>query len=89
MEQKMQNYLLCRPTSIIFFIEFLFFTISLCVLFICINFCLLFPLAPEVVKNERYTFAPDWWGLGCLVYEMIQGKVTNHVFVLNTASCKT
>lgn len=31
-------------------------------------------MSPEVVKNERYTFAPDWWGLGCLVYEMIQGK---------------
>ena len=33
--------------------------------------------APEVVKNERYTFSPDWWGLGCLIYEMIQGKVGN------------
>lgn len=33
--------------------------------------------APEVVKNERYTFSPDWWGLGCLIYEMIQGKVRN------------
>ena len=32
-------------------------------------------VAPEVVKNERYTFSPDWWGLGCLIYEMIQGKV--------------
>ena len=32
-------------------------------------------IAPEVVKNERYTFSPDWWSLGCLVYEMIQGKV--------------
>lgn len=31
-------------------------------------------MAPEVVKNERYTFSPDWWGLGCLIYEMIQGK---------------
>ncbi|XP_065828334.1 G protein-coupled receptor kinase 5-like [Oscarella lobularis] len=31
-------------------------------------------MAPEVVKNERYTFSPDWWSLGCLVYEMIQGK---------------
>ena len=34
------------------------------------------PSAPEVVKNERYTFSPDWWGLGCLLYEMIQGKVS-------------
>jgi len=32
--------------------------------------------APEVVKNEKYTFSPDWWGLGCLIYEMIEGKVS-------------
>ncbi|KAL0994436.1 hypothetical protein UPYG_G00122270 [Umbra pygmaea] len=31
-------------------------------------------MAPEVVKNERYTFSPDWWGLGCLLYEMIEGQ---------------
>lgn len=31
-------------------------------------------MAPEVVKNEKYTFSPDWWGLGCLIYEMIEGK---------------
>ncbi|KAJ8317080.1 hypothetical protein KUTeg_004984 [Tegillarca granosa] len=31
-------------------------------------------MAPEVVKNERYSFSPDWWGLGCLIYEMIEGK---------------
>ena len=36
-----------------------------------------FLAAPEVVKNERYTFSPDWWGLGCLIYEMIQGKVSD------------
>lgn len=35
----------------------------------------MFILAPEVIQNERYTFSPDWWGLGCLIYEMIQGKV--------------
>uniref|UniRef100_A0A2K6NFA6 G protein-coupled receptor kinase n=1 Tax=Rhinopithecus roxellana TaxID=61622 RepID=A0A2K6NFA6_RHIRO len=29
--------------------------------------------APEVVNNEKYTFSPDWWGLGCVIYEMIQG----------------
>lgn len=27
-----------------------------------------------MVKNERYTFSPDWWALGCLVYEMIEGQ---------------
>lgn len=32
------------------------------------------PAAPEVVKNERYTFSPDWWALGCLLYEMIEGQ---------------
>lgn len=32
------------------------------------------PPAPEVVKNERYTFSPDWWALGCLLYEMIEGQ---------------
>ncbi|XP_053155649.1 G protein-coupled receptor kinase 6 isoform X2 [Hemicordylus capensis] len=31
-------------------------------------------MAPEVVKNERYMFSPDWWALGCLLYEMIEGQ---------------
>ncbi|XP_014450784.1 G protein-coupled receptor kinase 5 isoform X2 [Alligator mississippiensis] len=31
-------------------------------------------MAPEVINNERYTFSPDWWGLGCLVFEMIEGQ---------------
>ncbi|XP_028322003.1 G protein-coupled receptor kinase 6 isoform X2 [Gouania willdenowi] len=31
-------------------------------------------MAPEVVKNQRYTFSPDWWSLGCLLYEMIAGR---------------
>lgn len=31
-------------------------------------------VAPEVLKNEKYTFSPDWWGLGCLIYEMIEGQ---------------
>ncbi|XP_055988783.1 G protein-coupled receptor kinase 4 isoform X4 [Sorex fumeus] len=30
-------------------------------------------MAPEVLSNEKYTFSPDWWGLGCVIYEMIQG----------------
>jgi len=30
-------------------------------------------MAPEVIDNHRYTFHPDWWGLGCVVYEMIHG----------------
>lgn len=32
------------------------------------------PAAPEVVNNQRYTFSPDWWALGCLLYEMIEGQ---------------
>ncbi|XP_038839179.1 G protein-coupled receptor kinase 5-like isoform X1 [Salvelinus namaycush] len=31
-------------------------------------------MAPEVIQNEAYSFSPDWWGLGCLVFEMIQGQ---------------
>lgn len=31
-------------------------------------------MAPEVIRNERYSFSPDWWGLGCIIFEMIQGK---------------
>ncbi|TPP63369.1 Protein-serine/threonine kinase [Fasciola gigantica] len=30
-------------------------------------------MAPEVVMNSRYTFSPDWFGFGCIVYEMITG----------------
>lgn len=26
-----------------------------------------------MIDNENYAFSPDWWGLGCLIYEMIQG----------------
>jgi G protein-coupled receptor kinase len=32
-------------------------------------------MAPEVIDGHRYTFSPDWWGLGCLIYEMIAGRV--------------
>ena len=27
-----------------------------------------------MIQNESYTFSPDWWGLGCLIFEMIQGQ---------------
>ena len=33
-------------------------------------------MAPEVISNQRYTFQPDWWGLGCMVYEMVHGEVS-------------
>ncbi|CAJ0565989.1 unnamed protein product, partial [Mesorhabditis spiculigera] len=31
-------------------------------------------MAPEIIKNERYSYGVDWWGVGCLIYEMIEGK---------------
>lgn len=30
-------------------------------------------MAPEQLNGERYGFGVDWWGLGCVVYEMIAG----------------
>lgn len=30
-------------------------------------------VAPEVVAGEYYGMAVDWFGLGCLVYEMLEG----------------
>ena len=32
-------------------------------------------MAPEVINNEHYTFSPDYFGLGCLIYEMIEGTL--------------
>ncbi|XP_063629795.1 G protein-coupled receptor kinase 2 [Cydia splendana] len=31
-------------------------------------------MAPEVIDNERYTFSPDWFSFGCLLYEMLEGR---------------
>uniref|UniRef100_A0A1I8FBT3 G protein-coupled receptor kinase n=1 Tax=Macrostomum lignano TaxID=282301 RepID=A0A1I8FBT3_9PLAT len=31
-------------------------------------------MAPEVVKGERYSFPVDWFGLGCIIYEMLCGQ---------------
>ncbi|KAM6984893.1 G protein-coupled receptor kinase 6-like [Aplochiton taeniatus] len=31
-------------------------------------------MAPEVVRHQYYGFSPDWWGLGCLIYEMTAGR---------------
>jgi len=30
-------------------------------------------LAPEIIKGERYTKAVDWWSLGTLLFEMMNG----------------
>uniref|UniRef100_A0A672N840 G protein-coupled receptor kinase n=1 Tax=Sinocyclocheilus grahami TaxID=75366 RepID=A0A672N840_SINGR len=34
----------------------------------------LHPQMPPVINNERYSMCPDWWGLGCLIYEMTAGR---------------
>ena len=31
-------------------------------------------MAPEVIDNDKYTFSPDWFSFGCLIYEMIEGQ---------------
>lgn len=31
-------------------------------------------MAPEVIGHEHYGMSADWWGLGCLVYEMTAGR---------------
>lgn len=31
-------------------------------------------MAPEVIDNEKYSFSPDWFSFGCLIYEMIEGQ---------------
>lgn len=30
--------------------------------------------APEVIGHKLYGMSADWWGLGCLIYEMTAGK---------------
>lgn len=30
--------------------------------------------APEVIGRKHYGVSADWWGLGCLIYEMTAGK---------------
>ena len=37
--------------------------------------------APEIIKNEKYSYSVDWWGVGCLIYEMIEGKVCTLVLM--------
>ncbi|XP_051542318.1 G protein-coupled receptor kinase 5 isoform X2 [Myxocyprinus asiaticus] len=35
-------------------------------------------MAPEVVANTYYSVSVDWWGLGCLIYEMTAGNPPFH-----------
>ena len=30
-------------------------------------------MAPEVIRGEHYGFGVDWWGLGCCIYDMLEG----------------
>ncbi|TMS08463.1 G protein-coupled receptor kinase 5 [Larimichthys crocea] len=31
-------------------------------------------MAPEVISHKHYGLSADWWGLGCLIYEMTAGQ---------------
>lgn len=31
-------------------------------------------MAPEVLQGHSYSFSVDWWGLGCVIYEMVAGR---------------
>ena len=31
-------------------------------------------LAPEIIMNQGHSFEADWWALGALLYEMLQGN---------------
>ena len=48
--------------------------VSCCIVGSKLQFTKLFVPAPEVVKNEKYALSPDWWGLGCIIYEMVCGQ---------------
>ena len=39
-------------------------------------------LAPEVLTDDNYTRAVDWWGMGVLIYEMLVGEVVTSRFLL-------
>lgn len=34
-------------------------------------------LAPEVLTDDDYTRAVDWWGMGVLIFEMLVGEVAS------------
>ncbi|KAH0786209.1 AGC family protein kinase [Histomonas meleagridis] len=35
-------------------------------------------IAPEIVKNQRYSFSSDWWSLGIVTYELLVGVPPFH-----------
>lgn len=45
-------------------------------------------MSPEVIDNEKYTFSPDWFSLGCLIYEMIEGQAPFRARKEKVKSCE-
>ena len=37
-------------------------------------------VAPEIIFGEEYSYAVDWWSLGILIYEMLNGMVSTFYF---------
>lgn len=42
-------------------------------MYLYIDICFYPAAAPEVIGQQLYGVTVDWWGLGCLVYEMTAG----------------
>ena len=38
-------------------------------------------MAPEILKDTKYTRAVDWWTLGVLLYEMLVGEVVSLTYI--------
>ena len=36
-------------------------------------------MSPEILRNEKHSFASDWWSFGCFIYELVNLK-TFHKF---------
>lgn len=43
-------------------------------------------MAPEILMNQRYTRAVDWWAFGVLLYEMLAGQV-GYIARLSVVTC--
>ena len=41
-------------------------------------------LAPEVLTENSYTRAVDWWGFGVLIFEMLVGEVLSYYYCFFT-----